>query len=258
MSRIIKADSEAYPTKSTRRISLRNITLNDNEFCEDSSQSIENIEQIKSEIILQARKDADELIKEATSMKESMIQELDRERERNEKENERLAHLAKEEGYFQGLREGQQKGFQEMTEMISQAKEIVKSTQTEFQQHLEKSEKVIVEIGIKVAEKIIGEILEEQPEAFLSVVKRGLKEVRDLPHVQIHIHPSQFSLFDSHREDLEAIFPSTIQLYLYPNEDLQEMDCFIESNHGRVMVGINEQLTEIKSKLMELLEGDDN
>ncbi|MBM7586831.1 flagellar assembly protein FliH [Bacillus pakistanensis] len=258
MSRIIKADSEAYPTKGTRRISLRSIALNDNEFCEDSSSAMENIEQLKSELILQARKEADMLIKEATALKESMMNEIVCERQQMEKENERLAHLAKEDGYFQGFREGQQKGYQEMKEMLSQAKEIVDSTQTEFHQHLEKSEKTIVEIGIKVAEKIIGGILDEQPEVFLNIVKRGLKEVRELPHVQIHIHPTKYSLLDSHREELEAVFPSTIQMYLYPNEELQEMDCFIESNNGRVMVSINDQLTEIKNKLIELLEGEDS
>lgn len=53
-----------------------------------------------------------------------------------------------------------------------------------------------------------------------------------------------------------ALFPKELDFYIYPDEELSEMDCIIESANGRIDASIDSQLEEIKNKLIELLESE--
>ncbi|MDQ7861366.1 hypothetical protein RCO48_11125 [Peribacillus frigoritolerans] len=65
--------------------------------------------------------------------------------------------------------------------------------------------------------------------SFLSIVKRAIKEVRDNREVQLHIHPIQYQSILSHKDELMAIFPKDTELYIFPDDELEESSCIIES-----------------------------
>ena len=50
------------------------------------------------------------------------------------------------------------------------------------------------------------------------------------------------------------MFPTDVPFMIFVNEDLENTDCYIETNHGRIVVGIDEQLNELRLKLREILE----
>lgn len=56
------------------------------------------------------------------------------------------------------------------------------------------------------------------------------------------------------REELAEIFPPDVPFLIFVNEDLNDTECYIETNHGRIVVSVDEQLKELRSKLIELLE----
>ena len=41
---------------------------------------------------------------------------------------------------------------------------------------------------------------------------------------------------------------------IFVNEDLEDTECYIETNHGRIVVSIDEQLNELRLKLYEILD----
>jgi flagellar assembly protein FliH len=53
-----------------------------------------------------------------------------------------------------------------------------------------------------------------------------------------------------------AIFPKDTELYIFPDDELEESSCIIESENGRMDASVDSQLQEIKVKLTELLEGE--
>ncbi|MGM9956219.1 MAG: FliH/SctL family protein, partial [Peribacillus sp.] len=122
--------------------------------------------------------------------------------------------------------------------------------------HLESSESVILDIALNVAKKIIGQQLEAKEETFLSLVKGAIKEAREYREVQVHIHPSRYQSILSHKDEMIAIFPKEAELYIYPDDELDESSCIIESENGRIDASVDSQLLEIKAKLSELLEGE--
>ena len=133
---------------------------------------------------------------------------------------------------------------------------VVELSKSAFQAQVEKSEKVILELAMITAERILNSSLIDYSEKFVPLVKRALKEARDYKEIQIHVHPSKYEWLTSEKNELDAIFPNDVQCYLYPNGDLDEHACYIESENGRIDASIDSQLQEIKRKLMEILEGD--
>jgi flagellar assembly protein FliH len=163
---------------------------------------------------------------------------------------------AQKEGYRQGVEDGIQKGYNEIAAEIAFAKKVVESSKKDYRHHIESSETVILNLALKVAEKIIGQQLEKDEVSFLSIVKRAIKEVRDNREVQLHIHPIQYQSILSHKDELMAIFPKDTELYIFPDDELEETNCIIESENGRMDASVDSQLQEIKVKLTELLEGE--
>ena len=115
-------------------------------------------------------------------------------------------------------------------------------------------EQLILDLAIKCAGKIIGYELDGKEEAFVSIIKRGLKEVRELQNIKVYISYEYYPLVSNYRDELAELFPPDVQFLIFVNEDLQDEQCYIETNHGRVIVSVDEQLQELRSKLSEILD----
>ena len=79
--------------------------------------------------------------------------------------------------------------------------------------------------------------------------------MRNFSETQIHVHPNQYEFLLSKKEEILSIFTQDTNLVIYPDSDLSEGSCLIESPTGRIDAGIDTQLTEIKNALIESLEG---
>ena len=171
---------------------------------------------------------------------------------------EQLMKEAYQAGYDQGLHEGRRNGQAEYDAVLAEAEKTVELSKTAFAGQVEKSEKVILDLAIVTAERILNASLVDDSVNFVPLVKRALREARDYKEVQIHVHPSKYELLTSEKNELDAIFPNDVQCYLYPNGDLDEHACYIESENGRIDASIDSQLQEIKRKLMDILEETSN
>ena len=254
LSRIIKSYQAKEQTEKEISIKIRpfpTIELNQEEQAleMDHTPIYEQMEQAKLEaetIVNKAREQAQTILGEMQQAKNQW--ELD--------ERPMYIEQAQKEGYQQGMEDGIQKGYSEMADILSHAKEIVALSKQDYEKQIESAEPVILELAIKVAEKIIGLELKETNDTFLSIVKRTIKQARDNREVQLHIHPIQYPFILSQKEELEAIFPKNTDFYIYPDEDLSENSCIIESENGRIDASIDSQLQEMKAKLIEFLEGE--
>ncbi|MGM0844596.1 MAG: flagellar assembly protein FliH [Bacillota bacterium] len=257
MSRVIKytgpSDTE---TRNAKVISVRNI------FGQSLEEEKGNVPMNESglperEIIIKsARSEAMLILESARKEAAAMEEELSSLRVQWEQEKQALQQQAYDEAYTHGLDEGRQQGIEEYKHNINLAAEVISVAKNDYHHHISKAERVILELGMKTAEKIIGRIVEEDPSVFLDIVKRGIKEVRDLPEVQVHVHPSNYKLLSENQSEIESMFPVLRKLLLYPDDELNEQECFIETGEGRVIVNVDSQLREIKDKLVEILEGE--
>lgn len=209
-----------------------------------------------NQAIKEAEKKAEQIIQEANDYAQSTKIAIEEEIKRLNEEAVQIAEEAKAQGYEDGLQQGRKRGYEEVQQLITEARQIVHQSKEDYLKKIESSEGMILQIGLSVAEKILGEELAKDEEIFLPIVKRAMKEVREAKEVQIQVNPSQYPLLIDKKDELLSLFPREVSLYIYPNGELGENDCIIESDHGRIDASVDQQLTLIKEKLFELLESE--
>ncbi|CAN7430236.1 flagellar assembly protein FliH [Rossellomorea sp. LjRoot5] len=255
MSRIIKSTVAQSIEENRKVISLKRVKP-----LEDVSQEedmlIGNASFRRDHIIEQATIEAERIIREAIEENRREEERLLLEKERWITEREQLMQEAYNAGFLQGEEEGRIKGYREYENKLQEANEITENNKKQYEGYIQRAEKVIINLGIACAGKIMNQKMKEEPDLFLSIVERGLKEVRDSPHIQIHVHPTRHKLLAENKSELEVMFPTDIQCFIYANDDLLPEECYIETNQGRVIVSVDSQLKELKLKLHHLLEGD--
>ncbi|WP_187444933.1 flagellar assembly protein FliH [Rossellomorea vietnamensis] len=257
MSKVIKyTDASDTQARKARVISLRNILGPANDEGDGNIQENQIGHLEREKLIEAAKAEARFILESARNEAKRLEEEVSSLKSHWEQEKELLQQEAYEQAFQQGLDEGRQNGMQEYKNHISEAVDVVTNAKNDYYLHIDKAERVILELGMQTAERVIGRKLEEDPEIFLDIVKRGIKEVRDLPEVQVHIHPSNYKLLSGNQEEIESIFPVLRKLLLYPDDELSQQECIIETGEGRVIVSVDSQLNEIKTKLVEILEGE--
>lgn len=256
LSRIIKSgglNTSNHDKKVISVISFESFHTNEIE------KEIEDIpvETVHSaQLVEEAKLLADQLINEAKQQVEQFYREMENNRLAFEEEKQFALESAKAQGFQLGLSQGRDTGYDQYKEEIQQAKDVILSAKTDYNKIIESSDREILTITLKVAKKIIGYELDQSNDAYLSIVKKVLKETRDYDEVQLHVHPSMYDFILSAKEELISLFPKEISFYIFPNEDLVETDVFIEYAGGRIDASIDSQLAEIKYKLLELLDGE--
>jgi flagellar assembly protein FliH len=259
LSRIIKSSRAQSMEKKEKIIALKQIRSSMPGFNQGDREGQHQLQSKEMEkLIHDAKQEAVKIVEEAIHQKGIIQNQIQQEKDNWVSEREQYIQEAYNVGFQQGEEEGMKKGYQDYSHRLKEAGAIVESNKQQYYSYLENAEKVILSLSISSAEKIIGEKLKQDPDTFLPIVKRGLKEVRDLPEVQIHCHPSKHTLLTGNKEELEMIFPSNVQCFIYANDELKQEDCYIETNQGRIIVSIDSQLKELKQRLLEVLQEDES
>lgn len=171
-----------------------------------------------------------------------------------QEEKKELEHQAYENGFAQGYETGIQKATADMEQTLQSANETLLSAKENATRYLESQEAVILDIALKAAERILGFTLEQDPEQYVAIVKRGLKEAREMKEIKIYVSPQYYQVVSKNYEELAEMFPTDVPFMIFVNEDLNDTDSYIETNTGRIIVSIDSQLHELRLKLREILD----
>ena len=174
-----------------------------------------------------------------------------------ESEKTLLQQQAYDEGFRVGHGEGRDKALSDMATAIHTANDTTTQSYENANKYLVSQERVILELAMRTAERIIGQALQEDEEVYLSVVKRALKEAREMKEIKLYVSLDYFELVSDNRAELAAIFPPDVPFLIFANDDFESTQCYIETNHGRIVVSIDEQLNELRERLVEIMESGD-
>jgi flagellar assembly protein FliH len=252
LSRIIKSQLASIENHHTIKIREFSTSLVDTGVTE-----VPYMEHLLKQQIDEASQEADMIIEKARQEAKMLTQQTElAQAEWEETEKPKIIQRAFDEGHIEGMKQGQQQGYDEAAEMIALAQQTIKLAKEDYHKHLEASEGTILDLAIAVAGKIIGMKLKDSEETFMTIVKRAIKEARHFKDVQLHINPVHYENLIAHKEELKAIFPKEIEFFIYPDPDLSEGSCVIESENGRIDASVDSQLEEIRGKLSGILEGE--
>ena len=171
-----------------------------------------------------------------------------------DEEKLQLQQQAYDEGFGQGYEEGMKKATSDMTESLAIANQTMADAAENAAQYIESQEQVILELGLTAAERILNTTLERNDEAYVSIVKRGLKEAREMKEIKVYVAPNYHAVLTKNRDELAEMFPTDVPFMIFVNEDLEGTESYIETNHGRIVVSIDDQLQELRIKLNEIID----
>ncbi|MBA2873993.1 flagellar assembly protein FliH [Anoxybacillus caldiproteolyticus] len=250
MSNVIKAPFTKTDHSRKKLIEIKNYFLKQH----DLSATVDMSEHTYAQMTIeQAEREAQFIKQEAEHYYESVKQQLFQERENWNIEKQQLIDMAKEEGYKSGFAQGKEEALNHYRELIHEAQRVVEAANEQFYKQVEAADETILLIGLKVAERIIGEKFAENDVHFLSLVKRAIKEVRDQSEVKIYVHPLYYEMVVQQKDELRSIFNQEVDMFIYPDEQLEENGCMIETPFGRIDASVDTQLQKIKEKLLERL-----
>ncbi|WP_176215206.1 flagellar assembly protein FliH [Cytobacillus gottheilii] len=253
MSRLYKAIND-IPEKDQKIIRIK--TFDHGETGPELRKTPAHTEEQIQQLLMNAQNEAEQMIHSARQEVSMLEKHMNQERESLQQEKHALFEQAQSEGFAAGYEEGRQQGYNDYAEYIALAKQTVDISKKDYETTVDQADRTILQIGMKVAGKIINEELTANEEHYLTYVIRALKEAREQSDVQLHVHPTQYELLVEHKDELMAVFPKETKLYIFPNDELAETSCVIESDSGRIDAAVDSQLNEIKVKLFEKLESD--
>ena len=215
---------------------------------------------LKEQIIEDAKKFAASRIQDAASECEKMLVDAQAQIElwwlekRNEDEQVREAvrQAAYEEAFEQGLVAANQEMEKKWKNDINEAAAIVADTYQTREQIIQDAEPYIVDLTCAIAEKLIGEQLELQPELIIEMIQRSLSRRREQGEITLCVAPNQLNFVQAAREELMAAIDSQAELVIIPDTSVKDEGCVIRSKFGSIDARIDTQLSEIKRELLLL------
>ncbi|RHW39647.1 flagellar assembly protein FliH [Lysinibacillus yapensis] len=257
MSRIIRSAQFQQEDKQVE-IQLRNLFTEDfnGEDIEkhQPNASLIQIQEERERLLSDAKLEVEAQQQQFEAYRNAQLEELEQLKKAWEEEKLLLEQNAYEQGFQQGYEEGMTKAHADMQESLALANRVIEDSKVMANQYREEQEYVILELAIAAAERIINTTLEKEDEVFLSIVKKGLKEAREMKEIKIYVSPVYHALLTQHRSELVEIFPTDVPLFIFVDDELMDTQCYIETNHGRIVLSVDQQLSELRLKLNEILD----
>lgn len=254
LSNVIKKDYTGHLEE--KKISIRYLAVNPKNEQEGTNPILSESQILKENYIKQAMLEAEEIVKQAKLEAEIIKNQIVQEKREFEEHKQKAFEEAQIQGFETGVNQGRVKGYEEVNDSIQFARNIVDQAKIEYMRCVEKSEQTILTLSLKVAEKILRGQLYESETSFLPIVKQAIDEVKDYKEIKIYVHPNQYELLVANKGELIPYYHEG-QIFIYPNENLTEFDCVIETDGMRIDASIDIQLQEIKRKLLDLFSGDE-
>lgn len=237
---------------STKQITIRNLNKVITEEV-TNSPSMETIAAERDLMLTMAQRTIDEEKRSLEEMRKVTAEDIVAMQKAWADEKVELQQQAYEEGFQMGFGEGREKALSDMASSIQLANEVTEKSYVNATQYQESQERVILELAMTAATRILGKEIEDDEEQFLAIVRRALKEVREMAEIKIYVSTQYYKLVSDNRAELASIFPPDVPFLIFANEEFESTECYIETNHGRIVVTVDDQLNELREQLIEIL-----
>lgn len=173
---------------------------------------------------------------------EELINKMKEELAWKKDEDAKAAESAKKAAEEAGFKEGLDK----WAEQMAQFEKTLQSLKAE-------TEKSIIPVAIKAAEKIVGKQMAEKPEVFVDIVKQSLKAVAGHKRFTLYVNPKELTLFESSKPALRQVLEQAESLTIIPREDVTAGQCTIETEAGIINVNLEELWKALETAFQQLV-----
>lgn len=195
-----------------------------------------------AELLARAQQQADDLLARAAA------------------ESETLRHLAREEGRAQGHREGYEAGYAEglaagraeLLEHLRTVYQLADEAVTAKAEVIAGAEAEIIELVIEIARKVIGEVVDLNPDVVVNIVVNALKNTDTGDVLTIRVNPRDVELLREYWAEAlgdrseDPLTDRHRHWEIVADRRVKPGGCVIDTQSGTVDAQIDTQLVQIK------------
>lgn len=148
-----------------------------------------------------------------------------------------------EEGRRAGVEQGRQEGLREMSEIIARA-------HLQRGELLKTAEPQILDLALKVAEKIIGRDLEREPELLIDICANAIESVRNARQMVVRVNPKAASVLREKKAELLQSIGRVVDLAIKEDGDVEPLGCVIQTEFGTIDAQLTTQLQMLRNVLL--------
>ncbi len=157
-------------------------------------------------------------------------------------------------GYIEGKKAGTLEMNQQFEDMSEEFKAMVSAFRNEYDRALECIETPLVQLSIRIAEKILGIELtkkEKMSEYLSSKVKEILKDIKNQSNITIHVNPIGMKWVNDKNIIADLNIPVSSDINFIEDDRLQPGECIVETSEFIVDNTFQYQLEILQQQMLE-------
>jgi flagellar assembly protein FliH len=228
-----------------------------NRMLEEAKGRAQQIEEDGKKAAFKELQDAREQIKEEM---EKFRADSEREIERGKFEAEKMIkeaelkvseieHEAYKKGYEAGREEGYKEGQAEVMRLIDRLGTIVSTAVDIRDDIIRSSEKLMTEMILMIARKVIKDEIVERREVVINNIKEAIKRVKDRDRIDVRVNFADLDMTTAHKDELIKMMESLKKVNIYEDSRVERGGCIIETDVGAIDARISTQLDTIEEAI---------
>ena len=201
--------------------------------------------------------EAENIIKEAKILYADIIDEANAEAIKILENNKEEIEIRKKEEYEKAYHEGFEKGYYEgkleVDSIIAQAKEIKGFLEDRKNVILKEAEEELINIVIEASKKIIGQELQQNNEAIISLIKQALEKSAFKNNISIKVSSEDYKYVLENKEYIESLVEGVSEIDIIEDRFLLKGDCVIDTSGGQINSSAQLQMRELEQAFLFVL-----
>lgn len=197
------------------------------------------------DIISEARKEADEILKKARIDSKRILDVV----------NEEAYQIGLEKGMEQGIKEGYDKGYQEANSIIKEAEEIKLNAIKEKEELLEEIEPQVVDVMSEIISNVLDNAFTVDKGLLHVLVKKGLAHATIIDNVVVRVSNENFEEVQKYTSEIKKSVDSKKEIQLVEDFNLSPNECIIETEYGNIDCGLEQIKSSLAMNLLSILNG---
>ncbi len=165
--------------------------------------------------------------------------------------SEQMYQDAQRQGYEHGYQKGLEDNRLEFEGKLETANQIIEDAYLEKERIIKDSEPFLLDLGMRIAEKIIVQELNQSPETTKGIIANALQQVEERGLITLQVSAEDYELITPYKDELRLHLEGDSDLKILLDHKLNKGSCMIHTPNGSYNITLDSQLEEIKKHLME-------
>ena len=209
--------------------------------------------QAKAQSMLQeAQAAANQMLMEYQQQAQQMMEQANQQIQAAAEQVQRQAQeIGFQQGYEQGIQQGGLAAQQQVYQQLVESRDIF--IQAIKQRHLmmATAEPEMARLAIKLAEKLVGQELAQNPETIVGIVRLALAGIGDREQVSIRVNPVDYDKVVEHRSNFEKMIEGLKKFDIVADAAIDVGGTSIETNLGNIDARLNTRVSALVAGINE-------